>query len=153
MLLCEKLKLLRNLEGNLRGLDRPLTKSEISRMIQQELGVSISQAYLSQLEAGKRVHMTARSRELLARFYKVHPGYLVDDPEGFRTEPTAIPVRESQIDEWLLDQAEEFARSDSDLADALRTLAKARDTRRIIMLMARLAAYPEVVKRLEETLC
>ncbi len=55
-------------------------------MIQKELGKSISQSYLSQIESGARPHLTDSSRMLLARFFKVHPGYLVDDPEGYQNE-------------------------------------------------------------------
>ena len=55
---------------------------ELARLIQKELGKSISQSYLSQIESGARPHLTNSTRMLLARFFKVHPGYLVDDPEG-----------------------------------------------------------------------
>ena len=33
--------------------------------------------------------MTQSSRALLAKFFKVHPGFLVDDPEGYHTELTS----------------------------------------------------------------
>jgi transcriptional regulator with XRE-family HTH domain len=78
--LREKLRQLRAVEGARRGLSRPLTQSEVARAMRDELGASFSQAYLSQLEGGKRVHLTHTSREALARFYRVHPGYLVSDP-------------------------------------------------------------------------
>jgi transcriptional regulator with XRE-family HTH domain len=78
--LREKLRQLRAAEGERRGLGRPLTQSEVARAMRDELGASLSQAYLSQLEGGKRVHLTHTSRETLARFYRVHPGYLVSDP-------------------------------------------------------------------------
>ena len=78
--LREKLRHLRAAEGERRGLGRPLTQSEVARAMRNELGASLSQAYLSQLESGKRVHLTHTSREALARFYRVHPGYLVSDP-------------------------------------------------------------------------
>jgi len=77
--LREKLRHLRAAEGERRGLGRPLTQSEVARAMRDELGASLSQAYLSQLEGGKRVHLTHTSREALARFYRVHPGYLVSD--------------------------------------------------------------------------
>ena len=41
----------------------------------------LSQSYLSQIESGARPHLTNTTRLLLAKFFKVHPGYLVDDPE------------------------------------------------------------------------
>ena len=56
------------------------------RAIKAESKKSISQAYLSQIESGVRPHLTNSTRMLLARFFKVHPGYLVDDPEGYHTE-------------------------------------------------------------------
>lgn len=150
MLLSEKLKLLRSLEGNLRGLNRALTKSEVVRMIQEEFGEYISQAYLSQLEAGKREHMTAKSRELLARFFKVHPGYLVNDPEGFRTELTSFAGREDQLDTWLHAGAASIMGNDPELADALRVLAGLEGTREIFLLMAHVARHPEIIQMLQE---
>ncbi len=79
MNLAEKLRALRAQEGLRRGLWRPLTQREVANALRQELGFSLSQAYLSQLEGGKRTHLTNTSREALARFYHVHPGYLVND--------------------------------------------------------------------------
>lgn len=80
MELSAKLKQLREQIGHRRGLGRPLTQSEVARAIRDELGGSISQSYLSQLERGHRVHLTHTSRDHLARFFGVHPGYLVSDP-------------------------------------------------------------------------
>src|SRR5216683_1235944 len=91
MRLGEKIRYLREVEGSLRGLGRPMTQQEIARAIAEELGrgKTISQSYLSQIESGARPHMTQSSRALLARFFKVHPGFLVDDPEGYHTELTS----------------------------------------------------------------
>src|SRR5258707_1989898 len=86
MTLGEKLRYLREVEGTLRGLDRELSQLELARLIEKELGKSISQSYLSQIESGARPHLTNSTRMLLARFFKVHPGYLVDDPEGVHNE-------------------------------------------------------------------
>src|SRR5207342_1892830 len=77
MTLGQKLRQLRHLEGDLRGLGRELTQSELVRAIRTELGESISQSYLSLIEKGARRHLSHESRQLLARFFKVHPGYLV----------------------------------------------------------------------------
>ena len=85
MKLGEKLRYLREVEGTLRGLDRELSQLEMARLIQKELGKSISQSYLSQIESGARPHLTNSTRMLLARFFKVHPGYLVTIPKVFRT--------------------------------------------------------------------
>ena len=91
MKLGEKIRYLREVEGSLRGLGRPMTQLELVRAIRQELGTgkAISQSYLSQIENGARPHMTQSSRALLAKFFKVHPGFLVDDPEGYHTELTS----------------------------------------------------------------
>ena len=86
MNLSEKIKHLREVEGDLRGMNRPMTQMEVVKAMQDELNEQISQAYLSQIENGKRVHLTASSRELLSRFFKVHPGYLVSDPPDFSTD-------------------------------------------------------------------
>ena len=47
MRLGEKLRYLREVEGTLRGLERELSQQEMARLIQKELGKSISQSYLS----------------------------------------------------------------------------------------------------------
>src|SRR2546430_16531830 len=85
MYLSEKIKHLREVEGELRGLNRPMTQTEVVKAMQEELNESISQAYLSQIENGKRVHLTASSRDVLSSFFTFHPGYLVSDPPDFST--------------------------------------------------------------------
>ena len=82
MTLGEKIRYLREVEGSLRGLDRPMTQLELVRAIRKQLGKTISQSYVSQIESGTRPHMTQSTRTLLAKFFKVHPGFLVDDPDG-----------------------------------------------------------------------
>jgi hypothetical protein len=53
--------------------------------------------------------MTQSSRALLAKFFKVHPGFLVDDPEGYHTELTSdLRTTEGQLDVWLLQGSEAF---------------------------------------------
>ena len=81
MKLGEKLRYLREVEGSLRGKERAMTQQELVRAIKTELKASMSQSYLSQIESGARPHLTNTTRQLLAKFFKVHPGYLVDDPE------------------------------------------------------------------------
>src|SRR5262245_61211468 len=103
MTLGNKLRMLRQLEGGLRGMDREMTQSEVARAIKRELNKTISQSYLSLIESGTRPHLSHSSRQLLAKFFKVHPGYLVSDPPGFHTGLAApLPV-ESAVDRWLLD--------------------------------------------------
>src|SRR3954465_12028018 len=121
MKLGEKIRYLREVEGSIRGLDREMTQQEIVRALKKEQGASISQSYLSQIENGVRPHLTNATRMLLARFFKVHPGYLVDDPEGYQTELMSdLGAAEDKLDLWLIQGAERFRR-DPDLAQALVT--------------------------------
>ncbi len=112
MKLGEKIRYLREVEGALRGLGREMSQQELARSIAKELGKSISQSYLSQIENGARPHLTNGTRMLLARFFKVHPGYLVDDPEGFQNELISdLGALEDKLDLWLVSGAERFRRS------------------------------------------
>src|SRR5260370_34961445 len=88
MTLGEKLRYLRLVEGNLRGLGRDMTQQEVVRAITRGLEQKISRSYLSQLENGWRPHLTNKTRLLLAKVFTVHPGYLGDDALGF---PTGLP--------------------------------------------------------------
>lgn len=148
MRLGEKLRYLRLVEGTLRGLEREMTQAEVSRRIRAELGQSISQAYLSQIESGRRPHLTNTSRLLLARFFKVHPGYLVDDPEGFHTELTShVRGKENRLDLWLIEGAERF-RNDPDVSHALQALARHPDSRQCLLLLAEILQTPDLADRL-----
>lgn len=148
----EKIRHLRLIEGRLRGFDREMTQSELVAAIKKEMKKTISQPYLSQLESGKRRHLTNTTRLLLAKFFKVHPGHLVDDPEGFQTELiTDLSERENKLDLWLIQGAERFRR-DPPLASALLKLARHEDTRHCLLLLARVLDMPELVARLSEAL-
>ena len=152
MRLGEKLRYLREVEGTLRGLDRELSQLEMARLIQKDLGKSISQSYLSQIESGARPHLTNSSRMLLARFFKVHPGYLVDDPEGFSNELISdIGGLEDKLDLWLVGGAERFSR-DAELHHALLTIARHADSRMCIMLLGTILENPGLAERLIEVL-
>jgi len=72
--------------GQSAGLGRALNQQELVRAIEAETGGKLSQSYLSQIESGARPHLTNTTRQTLASFFKVHPGYLVDDPEGYHPE-------------------------------------------------------------------
>ena len=63
MTLGEKISKLRTLEGEARGLGRELTQTEVSQRIREELGGSISQSYLSQIENGERKGFRLFARE------------------------------------------------------------------------------------------
>src|SRR5215472_16877026 len=138
MNLSEKLKHLRKVEGELRGLNRPMTQMEVVTSMRDELQESLSQAYLSQLERGKRVHLTASSRALLARFFKVHPGYLVSDPPDFSTDLlTDVEDGSDRLTTWLLASAEEW-RIEPLIRDFSERLADTEDPRRYIDLFGQL---------------
>ncbi len=142
MRLGEKLQHLRYLEGLQRGLGRAMTKAEMVRAMRQELGEAVSHPYLCQLEGGSRVHMTARTRELLARFFQVLPGYLVDDPEGFEVGlRTELPSRPGGLRGWFLSQAE-VLRDEPYLAHLLFKIARAEDPMRFVTLLDRLLELP-----------
>src|SRR6202795_1665015 len=103
MRLGQKIRYLREMEGALRGLDRDMTQQEVVRAIKKEQRKAISQSYLSQIESGARPHLTNATRMLLAKFFKVHPGYLVDDPEGYSTEIVSdLGAVEDKLDLWLI---------------------------------------------------
>jgi hypothetical protein len=153
MLLGEKVRYLREVEGTLRGLGRALTQQEVVRAIRDEQGASISQAYLSQVESGARRHLTDGTRMMLARFFKVHPGYLVSDPEGFHTELMSdARVGEDSLDLWLINGAERFSR-DPEVSAALLLVAKNEDSRKCLMLLGAILELPDLADRLLQVLC
>ena len=148
MTLGEKIRYLRMMEGNLRGMAREMTQQELVRAIRRELGQGISQSYLSQIENGARPHLTTTTRSLLSRFFKVHPGYLVDDPEGFHTELLSdVTALENKLDLWLIQGAERF-RNDPAVSRALLNVAKHEDSRRCLVLLDAILETPQLVERL-----
>lgn len=148
MTLGEKLRYLRLMEGNLRGMERDLTQQEVVRAIRKEMGENISQSYLSQIENGSRPHLTNKTRSLLSRFFKVHPGYLVDDPEGFHTELLSdVNALEDKLDLWLIEGAERF-RNDPSVSRGLLNLAKHEDSRSCLMLLDAILETPQLMERL-----
>lgn len=154
MKLGEKIRYLREVEGSLRGMGRPMTQLELVKALREELGkgASISQSYLSQIENGARPHMTQSSRALLARFFKVHPGFLVDDPEGYHAELTSdLRTVEGQIDVWLLQGSEKFA-NDQEISQVLIKAAREKDTRRCLLLLGAILDTPGLAERLLEAL-
>lgn len=152
MKLGEKLRYLREVEGTLRGRDRELTQNEVVRLLRKETGKAISQSYLSQIESGVRPHLTNQTRLLLARFFKVHPGYLVDDPEGFQTELISeVGALEDKLDLWLINGAERFLR-DAEMSRALLTVARHPDSRRCLVLLGAILENPGLAERLLEVL-
>jgi transcriptional regulator with XRE-family HTH domain len=152
MRLGEKLRYLREVEGTLRGRGRELTQQEVVRLLKKELGSSISQSYLSQIESGARPHLTNSTRMLLATFFKVHPGYLVDDPAGYSTELlSAIGAPEDKLDLWLVAGAERF-HDDPELAEALVKVARHDDSRTCLVLLGAILENPGLAERLLQVL-
>ena len=152
MTLGEKIRYLREVEGSLRGLDRPMTQLELVRAIRKQLGKTISQSYVSQIESGTRPHMTQSTRTLLAKFFKVHPGFLVDDPEGYHTELVSdLRTTEGQLDVWLLQGSERFA-SDPEVSEVMIRAARDKDTRQCFILLGAILETPGLADRLLEAL-
>jgi transcriptional regulator with XRE-family HTH domain len=152
MTLGEKIRYLREVEGSLRGHDRPMTQLELVRAVRMEQGKSISQSYVSQIEGGLRPHMTQSTRTLLAKFFKVHPGFLVNDPEGYHTELVSdLRTTEGKLDVWLLQGSERFA-SDPEVSEIMIKAAREKDTRRCFILLGAILDTPELADRLLEAL-
>jgi transcriptional regulator with XRE-family HTH domain len=152
MRLGQKIRYLREMEGALRGLDRDMTQQEVVRAIKKEQRKAISQSYLSQIESGARPHLTNATRMLLAKFFKVHPGYLVDDPEGFQTGLISdVGALEDKLDLWLIEGAERFRR-DPEVSQSLLHLARHADSRKCLVLLDGILETPELAERLFEVL-
>jgi transcriptional regulator with XRE-family HTH domain len=152
MTLGEKIRYLREIEGTLRGLGRAMTQLEVVRAVKSELGKAISQSYLSQIESGRRPHMTNTTRQLLAQFFKVHPGYLVEDPYGYHAELMSdLRAMEDSLDTWLIDGAERFTH-DPELHQSILALARHSDSRKCLLLLRAIVETPKLVDRLSEVL-
>jgi transcriptional regulator with XRE-family HTH domain len=152
MKLGEKIRYLREVEGTLRGYEREMTQLEIVHAVRKEWGASISQSYLSQIENGQRPHLTNATRMLLARFFRVHPGYLVDDPEGYHDELLSdLRTVEDNLDLWLINGAERFSK-DVELNRALLGLARHDDSRSCLLLLGAILETPNLAERLLQVL-
>jgi transcriptional regulator with XRE-family HTH domain len=155
MKLCDKIRYLREVEGQLRGLGRAMTQGEMVRAIREEMNEPLSQSYLSQIESGARPHLTNTTRLLLAKFFKVHPGYLVDDPEGYHAELLSDLRTQTTLDEkldlWLIGGAERFRR-DPELRRALLEIARHEDSRSCLLLLESILETPSLSERLLEVL-
>jgi len=152
MKLGEKIRYLREVEGSLRDLGRPMTQLELVKAVRKELGKGISQSYISQIEGGARPHMTQSTRSLLAKFFKVHPGFLVDDPEGFHTNLVSdLRTTEGKLDVWLLQGSERFV-SDPEVSEVLIKAAREKDTRKCFLLLGAILETPGLADRLLEAL-
>jgi transcriptional regulator with XRE-family HTH domain len=152
MKLGDKLRSLRAVEGSLRGLGRTMTQQELAAAMKREIGRGLSQAYLSQIESGARPHLTHTTRELLARFFRVYPGFLVDDPEGYTPDlQSELRAIDAKIDSWLYAGAEQFT-ADPELQRALLAIAEVEDSRKAVLLLAEILRAPGLADRLGEVL-
>jgi transcriptional regulator with XRE-family HTH domain len=152
MTLGDKLRSLRSVEGSLRGFNRPMTQLEVARAMKKEVGRGLSQAYLSQIENGMRPHITHTTRGLLARFFRVYPGFLVDDPEGYsKGLQSDLRVVDAKIDSWLYAGAEQFS-ADPEMRHALLEIAQYEDSRKAVLLLAEILRSPDLADRLSEVL-
>ena len=152
MKLGEKIRYLREVEGNLRGMGRAMTQQELVRAIRAETDSASSQSYLSQIESGARPHLTNTSRQVLAKFFNVHPGYLVDDPEGYHVElQSDARMLEDKLDLWLVSGAERFRR-DPELRQALLAVARHDESRRCLLMLRAVIDTPGLVDRLLDVL-
>ncbi len=153
MKLSDKIRYLREAEGSVRGLGRAMTQQELVRAIASEMGgKTLSQSYLSQIESGTRPHLTNTTRLLLSRFFKVHPGYLVEDPEDFQAELRTVEISEDKLDLWLVAGADRFGRRDPDLCRALLALSHHNDSRHCLLVVESILATPSLIDRLGATL-
>lgn len=152
MTLGDKLRSLRAVEGSLRGLGRPMTQLELRSAMKREVGRGLSQAYLSQIEGGSRPHLTQATRDLLARFFRVYPGFLVDDPEGYSLGlQSDLRATDAKVDRWLYAGVQEFP-ADPELSEALLTIAEVPDSRQVLLLLAEILRTPGLADRLSEVL-
>jgi transcriptional regulator with XRE-family HTH domain len=152
MKLSDKVRYLREVEGSLRGLNRAMTQQELLRAIEAETDTKLSQSYLSQIESGARPHLTNTTRLLLARFFKVHPGYLVDDPEGYHAELLSdARTLEDKLDLWLISGAERFRR-DPELCQTLLAISHHSDSRKCLLLLESILDTPALADRLLQVL-
>src|SRR5213594_2911490 len=152
MKLGDKLRSLRAVEGSLRGLGRSMTQQELAAGMKNEIGRGLSQAYLSQIENGARPHLTHTTRDLLARFFRVYPGFLVDDPEGYTPDlQSELRAIDAKIDSWLFAGAEQFT-ADPELQRALLAIAEVQDSRKAVLLLAEILRSPGLAERLDEVL-
>jgi len=148
MTVGQKLGKLRALAGFNHGLGREMTQAEVSKSIREELGGKISQSYLSQLESGARPHMTGNTRLLLARFFKVHPGYLVDDLDDHPHLPSKPRHSlDDRVDLWLIEASEEFT-ADRALSEALLKIAKHEKSRDCLVWFGSIVENRQLMERL-----
>lgn len=85
---------------------------------------------------------------MLAKFFKVHPGYLVDDLEDMPHAPMR-PRRglDDRLDLWLIEGSQEFA-DDARLSEALLQIAKHPKSRECLIVFGSIVENRELIERL-----
>jgi hypothetical protein len=107
---------------------------------------------LSQIENGQRPHLTNKTRSILARFFKIHPGFLVDDPPGYHMDlQSDLRTTEGQLDLWLLQGADRF-HADEEFAETLHRIASQKDSRRSLVLLGEILNTPGLQEQLWQVL-
>src|SRR5215469_16267107 len=97
-------------------------------------------------------HLTQATRDLLAKFFRVYPGFLVDDPEGYSPSlQSHLRTSDAKIDRWLYAGVERFP-SDPELSEALLKIAEVPDSRQALLLLAEILRTPGLAERLSEVL-
>src|SRR5882762_10899921 len=100
----------------------------------------------------REIRLAHTTRELLARFFRVYPGFLVDDPEGYTPElQSELRAIDAKIDSWLYAGAEQFT-ADPELQRALLAVAEVEDSRKAVLLLAEILRSPGLADRLDEVL-
>jgi len=79
--------------------------------------------------------MTNTTRQVLAKFFKVHPGYLVDDPEGYHVELQSDARRARGQAGLVADQRGRALSRDRELRQALLGVSRHSDSRRCLLLL------------------
>jgi len=110
-------------------------KSEIGRF---EPGVSLAD------RERRSPHLTHTTRELLARFFRVYPGFLVDDQKATRRACNReLRAIDAKIDSWLFAGAEQFT-ADPALQRALLTIAELKTLAGRFLLLAEILRTPDL---------
>jgi hypothetical protein len=96
--------------------------------------------------------MTQSSRTVLARFFKVHPGFLVDDPRAITRNwfPTCGPPKGSSMCGCC--KVRSVSPAIRQVSEVLIKVARDKDTRRCLLLLGEILNTPGLADRLFEAL-
>jgi len=112
-----------------------------------EIGRGLSHGVpLAESRMAPRPHLTHTTRELAgAGFFRVYPGFLVDDPEGYTPGLACRNLAriDAKIDSWLF-AGESVQQPTRTVQRALLVIAEHEDSRRAILLLAEILRTPEL---------